>query len=126
MEPLKVFDIFLLATRLPRRNFPSPQITTGAPYTIIFSIPLTMEFNFRGWDAQMQHMYHTPVKEGLWSGTSLDGGQGVRGIYPGSMDSREAIQRELEKEKIREEILAEEIARKLVLEAEVRREMAMH
>ncbi|XP_024980187.1 uncharacterized protein LOC112517097 isoform X2 [Cynara cardunculus var. scolymus] len=81
-----------------------------------------MEFNFRGWDAQMQHIYHTPEKEGLWSGTSLGGGRGAPGIFPGFVDTRAAIQLELEKERIREEILAEEIARK---EAEVRREMAM-
>lgn len=40
-------------------------------------------------------------------------------------DMREAIQRELEKERIREEIIASEISRKRVLEAEVRRELMM-
>ncbi|THG04336.1 hypothetical protein TEA_011048 [Camellia sinensis var. sinensis] len=38
---------------------------------------------------------------------------------------REAIQRELEKERIREEIIATEIVRKRMLEAELRREMAL-
>ena len=38
---------------------------------------------------------------------------------------REAIQRELEKERIREEIIAREIARRRILEAEVRRELLM-
>ncbi|MCL7021754.1 hypothetical protein MKW94_015024 [Papaver nudicaule] len=38
---------------------------------------------------------------------------------------REAIQREVEKERIREEIIAAELIRKRALEAEVRREMAM-
>lgn len=38
---------------------------------------------------------------------------------------REAIQRELEKERIREEIIAREIARRRLLEAEVRRELLM-
>ncbi|KAJ9535155.1 hypothetical protein OSB04_un001766 [Centaurea solstitialis] len=47
------------------------------------------------------------------------------GIFPGSVETRKAIQRELEKERIREEILSEEIAHKRDLEAEVRREMAM-
>ncbi|XP_057508484.1 uncharacterized protein LOC130791363 [Actinidia eriantha] len=40
-------------------------------------------------------------------------------------DVREAIQRELEKERIREEIIAAEIARKRMLEEEVRREMML-
>lgn len=40
-------------------------------------------------------------------------------------DIREAIQRELEKERIREEIIAREIARRRILEAEVRRELMM-
>lgn len=39
--------------------------------------------------------------------------------------TREAIQRELEKERIREEIIATEIARRRALEAEVRREMML-
>ncbi|XP_052182704.1 uncharacterized protein LOC127795207 isoform X2 [Diospyros lotus] len=39
------------------------------------------------------------------------------------IDVREAVRREIEKEKIREEIIAKEIARKRLLEAEVRREM---
>ncbi|MFS7935507.1 putative deoxyribodipyrimidine photo-lyase transcription factor C2H2 family [Helianthus anomalus] len=40
-------------------------------------------------------------------------------------EMRESIRRELEKERIREEIIAEEMARKRLLEAEVRRELMM-
>ncbi|KAG7942509.1 hypothetical protein I3843_16G106400 [Carya illinoinensis] len=40
-------------------------------------------------------------------------------------DVREAIQRELEKERIREEIMVADIARRRVLEEEVRRELMM-
>nr|KAJ0205275.1 hypothetical protein LSAT_V11C500261210 [Lactuca sativa] len=43
--------------------------------------------------------------------------------FPGPVDIRETIQRELEKEMIREKIIAEEVERFHVLEAEVRREL---
>ncbi|KAI3834107.1 hypothetical protein MKW92_036556 [Papaver armeniacum] len=50
----------------------------------------------------------------------------VRTDFFGNSDPvREAIQREIEKERIREEIIAAELIRKRALEAEVRREMAM-
>ncbi|KAL3840665.1 hypothetical protein ACJIZ3_025256 [Penstemon smallii] len=45
--------------------------------------------------------------------------------HPYPHDMHEAIQREIEKERIREEIIMAEIARRRVLEAEVRRELMM-
>uniref|UniRef100_A0A3Q7H6F7 Uncharacterized protein n=1 Tax=Solanum lycopersicum TaxID=4081 RepID=A0A3Q7H6F7_SOLLC len=40
-------------------------------------------------------------------------------------DMREAIVREIEKERVREKIIAEEIARRRMVESEVRRELVM-
>ncbi|KAF9617335.1 hypothetical protein IFM89_035316 [Coptis chinensis] len=55
------------------------------------------------------------------------GGEVKRSEYMMNSDPslREAIQREVEKERIREEIIAQEIIRRRELEAEVRRELAM-
>lgn len=56
----------------------------------------------------------------------MGGGHGGVEILGGYMDMREAIiQRQLEKKRIREEILAEDAARRCVLEAEVRRELML-
>lgn len=44
---------------------------------------------------------------------------------PHSLDRQEAIQREIEKERIREEIIISDIVRRRVLKAEVRRELMM-
>ncbi|KAI3715032.1 hypothetical protein L6452_21997 [Arctium lappa] len=57
------------------------------------------------------------AKEGLWNGTSMG---------RGSVDIREKIQIELEKERIREQIVAKEIVRMRGLEAESTREVTMH
>ncbi|KAJ9557829.1 hypothetical protein OSB04_012443 [Centaurea solstitialis] len=61
-----------------------------------------MEFNFQGWDAQLHHHHHmypptTPVKDGLWRETSVGGSYGG-GM--GILETRKAIERELEKREI--------------------------
>ncbi|GFY85730.1 hypothetical protein Acr_04g0004680 [Actinidia rufa] len=90
-----------------------------------------MEFKFRAIDGQSPQ-YIPPS-----SSMSYFTGQAIRAGYSGlnfgrtgeffrnPIDVREGIQRELEKERIREEIIAAEIARKSMLEAEVRREMML-
>ncbi|KAF9594096.1 hypothetical protein IFM89_027387 [Coptis chinensis] len=59
--------------------------------------------------------------------TGFIGGEVKRSEYMMNSDPslREAIQREVEKERIREEIIAQEIIQRRELEAEVRRELAM-
>ncbi|PSS21039.1 Zinc finger RNA-binding protein [Actinidia chinensis var. chinensis] len=90
-----------------------------------------MEFKFRAIDKQASSCRPPP------SSTSYFAEQALRVGYSGPnpersielfrnpSDVRESILREMEKERIREEIIAAEIARKRLLEAEVRREMML-
>ncbi|GMP63970.1 hypothetical protein CsSME_00025444 [Camellia sinensis var. sinensis] len=94
-----------------------------------------MEFKFRAIDEQAST--YLPPPSSSSSSISYFTEQALRAGYSGPdfgrpaeffrnpNDVREAIQRELEKQRIREEIVAGEIARKRLLEAEVRREMLM-
>ncbi|XP_059635714.1 uncharacterized protein LOC132277889 isoform X2 [Cornus florida] len=77
-----------------------------------------MEFKFQAIDDQGSTYFHSS------SSMSFFTEQALRAGYRRN-DVREAILREIEKERIREEIIAEEISRKRLLEAEVRREMLM-
>ncbi|KAL7237514.1 hypothetical protein ACSBR2_003753 [Camellia fascicularis] len=97
---------------------------------------MKMEFKFRAIDEQAS-TYLPPPSSSSSSSISYFTEQALRAGYSGPdfgrpaeffrnpNDVREAIQRELEKQRIREEIVAGEIARKRLLEAEVRREMLM-
>ncbi|KAK9275943.1 hypothetical protein L1049_023218 [Liquidambar formosana] len=88
-----------------------------------------MEFKFRAVDDRPPSFFPPP------SGVSYFTEQALRASYSTTTefrrsellrnpsDVREAIQRELEKERIREEIIVAEITRKRMLEAEVRREL---
>ncbi|TMW84261.1 hypothetical protein EJD97_025521 [Solanum chilense] len=75
----------------------------------------------------MDHYKYKAVDEGYFTQ------QAIRAGYIASpdhsqhqpADMREAIVREIEKERIREKIIAEEIARRRILEFEVRRELVM-
>ncbi|XP_024968372.1 uncharacterized protein LOC112507868 isoform X2 [Cynara cardunculus var. scolymus] len=62
---------------------------------------------------------------GSQSGNFGGGGHVGLGVFGGPSEMREAIQREREKERIRAEIIAEEMARTRILEAEVRKELMM-
>ncbi|XAR51135.1 hypothetical protein NMG60_11005682 [Bertholletia excelsa] len=88
-----------------------------------------MEFKFRAIDEQAS-MHRSPsssvgyfTEQALRAGYSgPDLGRPVQ-LFRSPSNVREAIQRELEKDMIRQEIIATEIARRRLLEAEVRREM---
>ncbi|KAK3016721.1 hypothetical protein RJ639_007442 [Escallonia herrerae] len=92
-----------------------------------------MEFKFRAIDEQAS-AYHPPSSSSNFTYFSeqarragiptADFGQS-RDLSRSSNDVREAIQREIEKERIREEIIAAEVDRRRMLEAEVRRELRM-
>ncbi|CAL5341182.1 unnamed protein product [Camellia sinensis] len=95
---------------------------------------MKMEFKFRAIDEQAST--YLPPPSSSSSSISYFTEQALRGysgpdfgrpaeFFRNRNDVREAIQRELEKQRIREEIVAGEIARKRLLEAEVRREMLM-
>ncbi|THF97320.1 hypothetical protein TEA_013075 [Camellia sinensis var. sinensis] len=92
---------------------------------------MKMEFKFRAIDEQAST--YLPPPSSSSSSISYFTEQALRGpdfgrpaeFFRNPNDVREAIQRELEKQRIREEIVAGEIARKRLLEAEVRREMLM-
>ncbi|KAM7477134.1 hypothetical protein LguiB_024377 [Lonicera macranthoides] len=90
-----------------------------------------MEFKFRAIDKQPS-TYQPPsssfsyfTEQAIRAGNyTADFGRN-REFLGNPLDVREAIRRELEKERIREEIIAGEIERKRALEAEVRMEMMM-
>lgn len=65
------------------------------------------------------------IRVGSHSGNFGGGGHVGPGMNRGHSEMREAIQREREKDRIRAEIIAEEMARKRILEAEVRNELMM-
>ncbi|KAI3771886.1 hypothetical protein L6452_03057 [Arctium lappa] len=65
------------------------------------------------------------IRVGSQSGNFGGGGHVGPGIFRGASEMKEALEREREKEKIRAEIIAEEMARKRILEAEVRNELMM-
>ncbi|KAK3012772.1 hypothetical protein RJ639_009186 [Escallonia herrerae] len=92
-----------------------------------------MEFKFRAIDEQAS-TYHPPSSSSNFTYFSEQARRaGIptadfgpsRDVYRSSNDVREAIQREIEKERIREEIIAAEVDRRRMLEAEVRRELRM-
>ncbi|OUZ99586.1 hypothetical protein BVC80_7915g6 [Macleaya cordata] len=91
-----------------------------------------MEFRFQPNEDKASSTYFSPStsSSNYFTEQALRAGYFSNGIrrtdfVSNSDPVREAIQREIEKERIREEILAAEIIRKRVLEAEVRREMAL-
>ncbi|CAI9285617.1 unnamed protein product [Lactuca saligna] len=89
------------------------------------SILVAMDFRVPGFSVEMQHnqlVYPTPSASSACSNHTNFFDQAMEG---GPVDTREVIQRELEKEMIREKIIAEEVERFNVLEAEVRRELMM-
>ncbi|KAK2992951.1 hypothetical protein RJ640_007333 [Escallonia rubra] len=92
-----------------------------------------MEFKFRAIDEQAS-TYHPPSSSSNFTYFSEQARRaGIptadygpsRDLYRSSNDVREAIQREIEKERIREEIIAAEVDRRRMLEEEVRRELRM-
>ncbi|KAB1211965.1 hypothetical protein CJ030_MR5G023727 [Morella rubra] len=96
-----------------------------------------MEFKFRAVDDRPP-MYHSPASTAVYFTEQALRGKGMVSAGFSTMDPRsnpeqmrspndfrEAFQWELEKERIREEILVAEIARRRVIEAEVRRELMM-
>lgn len=89
-----------------------------------------MEFKFRAVDDRPPYLSSSPSMINYFTEQALRAGYSNNGILLNELlsnpsDMREAIQRELEKERIREEIIAREIARRRLLEAEVRRELLM-
>ncbi|KAL7224324.1 hypothetical protein ACSBR1_025725 [Camellia fascicularis] len=90
-----------------------------------------MEFKFRAKDGQASTTHVPPSTIGYFTQQALRAGYSFPDFGHSSdfirnpSNMREAIQRELEKERIREEIIATEIVRKRMLEAELRREMAL-
>ncbi|KAG6673310.1 hypothetical protein I3842_16G104800 [Carya illinoinensis] len=89
----------------------------------------SMEFKFRAVDDR-QPLYPSPSSSPSYftdqasiTGLSTTDRQPSQEQMRNPNDVREAIQRELEKERIREEIIVKEIARQRVLEEEVRREV---
>ncbi|KAB1211963.1 hypothetical protein CJ030_MR5G023729 [Morella rubra] len=96
-----------------------------------------MEFRFRAVDDR-QPMYRSPASiashftdQALRGNPMVSAGLSTMDLRPNPEqmrnpnDFREAIQWELEKDRIREEILVAEIVRRRVIEAEVRRELMM-
>ncbi|XP_010942069.1 uncharacterized protein [Elaeis guineensis] len=65
------------------------------------------------------------TEQALRAGYIDVGGDIRRGDFTQPITSREALQRELEKERIREELIARDIARRRILEEEVRRELEL-
>ncbi|CAH1432718.1 unnamed protein product [Lactuca virosa] len=109
--------------------------------TLTFS-PLTMKFKRRLKDAEAQGQqnpfYHSQsssssspytyyTEQGIRGFPTGDfsGGHGGPAVFRGRFDMRDAFQREIEKERIREEFIAEEMARKRILEEVVRHELMM-
>uniref|UniRef100_A0A5B7CBP8 C2H2-type domain-containing protein n=1 Tax=Davidia involucrata TaxID=16924 RepID=A0A5B7CBP8_DAVIN len=90
-----------------------------------------MEFKFRAIDQQASTYLPHPSSISYFTEQALRAGYARNDFgrptefFRNPSDVREAIQREVEKERIREEIIAAEITRKRLLEAEVRREMLM-
>nr|GLL34324.1 uncharacterized protein LOC109166316 isoform X2 [Ipomoea trifida] len=85
-----------------------------------------MKYNYRAHDRPLSrhvpalsYCAEQPISAGY---LDLDFGHS-RGYFQNQMDLRETIRRQIEKERIREEILAQEIARRRILEAEVRMEL---
>ncbi|KAI3782081.1 hypothetical protein L2E82_12113 [Cichorium intybus] len=110
--------------------------------TLIFS-PSTMKFRLRVMDADA-HGQQNPIYQsqsssssspytyfteqasrGGFSSGTFSGGHGGPEMFRGGFDMRDAIRWEVEKERIRAEIIAEEMARKRILEEEVRHELMM-
>ncbi|KAA8535378.1 hypothetical protein F0562_030381 [Nyssa sinensis] len=89
-----------------------------------------MEFKYRAVDEQAS-TYIPPSSMSYFTEQALRVGYASHDFgratecFRNPSDVREVIQRELEKERIREEIISAEIARRRMLEAEVRREMLM-
>ncbi|XP_040996931.1 UBP1-associated proteins 1C-like isoform X1 [Juglans microcarpa x Juglans regia] len=90
-----------------------------------------MEFKFRAVDGRPQ-LYPSSssgvgyfTEQALRAGISTADPNAIPEQMRNPSNVREAIQRELEKERIREEIIMAEIARRQMLEAEVRRELMM-
>ncbi|GFY80967.1 hypothetical protein Acr_01g0007760 [Actinidia rufa] len=90
-----------------------------------------MEFKFRAIDKQAS-TYSPPssstsyfAEQALRVGYSGPNSERSVELFRNPRDVRESILREMEKERIREEIIAAKIARKRLLEAEVRREMML-
>ncbi|CAK9168866.1 unnamed protein product [Ilex paraguariensis] len=90
-----------------------------------------MEFKYRAIDEQASAPY-LPNQSSSFSyfagqavraGYSSTNFRGAHEFFPNHVG--EVVQREIEKQRIREEIIATEIVRKRILEAEVRREMQM-
>ncbi|KAL2927856.1 hypothetical protein RDABS01_015682 [Bienertia sinuspersici] len=96
-----------------------------------------MDFKFRSVDNRSTNRIPSPPKfPGFSSNVSYFNREAIRAGFnvadssrreffrnPSPNDFRESVQRELEKERIRAEILAEEVYRRRILEEEVRREM---
>ncbi|XP_077221867.1 uncharacterized protein LOC143855684 [Tasmannia lanceolata] len=79
-----------------------------------------MEFRFRAGEDRTSSYLPSSSGDGFFTAQALRAG-----IFPNPVPGREALRRELEKERIREEIIAREIVRKRELEEEVRREMQL-
>ncbi|KAI3524307.1 hypothetical protein L1887_02960 [Cichorium endivia] len=79
-------------------------------------------FDFRLFSAEMQDNEVYPTASPAFSDYTNFSDKAMEGR---SVNMKDAIQRELEKEMIREKIMAEEVERFHVLEAEVRRELMM-
>ncbi|KAJ9548422.1 hypothetical protein OSB04_020965 [Centaurea solstitialis] len=72
------------------------------------------------------HFREQAIRVGSQSRNLSGGGNVGAGMFRGPLEMREAIQREREKDRIRAEIIAEEeMARRRILEAEVRNELRM-
>ncbi|KAL6973817.1 hypothetical protein U1Q18_028001 [Sarracenia purpurea var. burkii] len=91
-----------------------------------------MEFKFRSIDGQALSTNTSPsssmsyfAEQALRAGYSGPDFERTTDLVRSSSHVREAVRRELEKQQIREEIIAEEMARRRVLEAEVRRELSL-
>ncbi|XP_031123007.1 uncharacterized protein LOC116025800 isoform X3 [Ipomoea triloba] len=79
-----------------------------------------MKYNYRAHDRPLSR--HVPALSYCAEQPISDFGHSRR-YFQNQMDLRGTIRRQIEKERIREEILAQEIARRRILEAEVRMEL---
>nr|DAD27470.1 TPA_asm: hypothetical protein HUJ06_028938 [Nelumbo nucifera] len=89
-----------------------------------------MDFRFRRYDGAPSTFFSSATTSSYFTEQALRAGYisgDIRGngFVRNSVDVQESIQREIEKDRIREEILSAELERRRVLEAEVRRELQM-
>ncbi|CAL5328240.1 unnamed protein product [Camellia sinensis] len=121
-----------VATPLHSTPKPSHSLSLSLSLSLFLSLCIAMEFKFRAKDGQASTTHVPPsstigyfTQQALRAGYSFPDFGHSSDFIRNPSNVREAIQRELEKERIREEIIATEIVRKRMLEAELRREMAL-